>query len=142
MMNVKNATKGYREAAQMREEEDETIRNAAEALCLAFDIDVESPDSETYREHAYWLALAMQVYTDRNPETHDAWRGPGWLGNLLALHGKVLRLMNSLYWVRPATLARSEKPLDNAMDALNYAVFFARCYDEGDERGGPQSLRA
>lgn len=127
---------GYREAGQMAVEEKEKLGRLAEEICEEMEL-----NHETYREHARYLLLAMQVYADRNPETHDAWRGPGYLGNLLAVYGKILRLMNSLYWVaRDQMISRSEKPIDNAMDIINYAVFFARCYDAGEERGGPQSF--
>lgn len=139
--NTGNGVGHYREAAEMRVAENDSINAAAVSMCEAFGISTTDPSNATYLEHAQYLALAMQVYIDRNPETLDAWRGPGWAGNLLSLHGKALRLMNSLWWTKPDTIARSEKPIDNAMDTVNYAVFFARCYDAGDERGGPQTFK-
>lgn len=119
---------GYRDAFKMSTEEAGDIHLAAKAMCESLGYN-ESTDFD----QAHVLVLAMVMFHDRNAEVHDAWRRVGWAGNLLTLYGKVVRLMNGLWWSRSE--GRSEKPIDNAIDAINYSAFFVRLYQDNDERG-------
>jgi hypothetical protein len=123
----------YRDAGQLREERWTEIQAAAEWLCQELGI-----EGDTYREHAGDLITALLMYHDRNQEVHDAWRIFGYEGSLIVAYGKVIRLMNALWWNRPSN-GRSEKPIDNAIDALNYVVFFIRLYRRDDARGAMPS---
>ena len=125
----------YRDAAGILAEEKEKISKGAIALVDAMGIDVAKGSNETYIEHAELLALALQMYYDRNQEVHDAWERVGYLGNLLTLYGKVLRLMNSLWWKPEGSGQRTEKSIDNAIDAINYSIFLIRGVRAGNERG-------
>jgi hypothetical protein len=119
---------GYRSAEFIWRDDTGRIRLAASEMCHALGL-----EDETYFEQAECFAAALILMHERNEEVHDAWRAVGYLGQLLALHGKATRLMNNLWWHK--SKGRSENPLDNAVDALNYAAFFMRCWLAGDERG-------
>ena len=121
----------YRDVEFILRDDEVRIDKAATAFIEA--LDFEEDNFDTYIEQAKCFATAMILYQERNDEVHDAWRAVGFLGNLLTLYGKVVRLMKSLWWHRAA--GNSEKPLDNAVDALNYAAFFMRGYMDHDERG-------
>lgn len=125
------ALRSYRDASKLLEEEKESIDTAARSLCEQMGWE----DESTY-EHAYALVLATAMFHDRNQEVHDAWKSVGFLGNLLTLYGKIIRLMNGLWWTKSE--GRSEKPVDNAIDAINYTVFFLRCWWDENERGTPR----
>jgi hypothetical protein len=120
----------YREAAALIKDEEERIREAAILLCTELGIEGDN----TYVEQAKVFISALLLYHDRNQETKDAWKAVGFLGNLMSFHGKSLRLMNSLWWISNPE-GRSEKPIDNALDGINYAAFFTRAYVADDERG-------
>lgn len=125
---------GYRSAEFIIRDEREMIEAAASGMCLQLGL-----KDDTYLIQAECFATALILMHERNEEVHDAWRAVGYLGQLLALYGKATRLMNNLWWHK--SKGRSENPLDNAVDALNYAAFFMRCWLAGDERGQQENER-
>lgn len=122
----------YREASEIRKQWSEHIIRAAELACQTMEMELSPPNIE----QAIILMTALKLFEERNAITPDAWKSAGYLGNLLALKGKVNRMMASL-WYKVAPNGNIEKPIDNALDAINYAAFFARLYETGDERGTP-----
>lgn len=122
----------YREGPEIVKEKHEEIDACASTMLDALEI----PQTSTNYAQARVFAMALVLYNERNEITPDAWESAGYLGNLLALKGKVNRMMASL-WYKVAPNGNTEKPIDNALDAINYAAFFARLYEAGDERGKP-----
>jgi len=90
--------------------------------------------TETNVDQAKVLASAMAVFLERNQAANETWRTAGYLGAVLAIYNKATRLMNGLWY----KLENCDKPIDNAIDAINYVVFFARCYEAGDATGAPR----
>jgi hypothetical protein len=127
---------GYRESSQIISANHRQIEDCAQEMLIVLNVDSGGQEFDTLWQHARMLAAALVLYRERNEVTPDAWKSAGYLGNLLALKGKVNRLMASL-WYKVAPNGNTEKPIDNALDAINYAAFFARLYEAGDERGKP-----
>ncbi len=127
----------YRDAAVVLRERADEINNAADAMCKALGL-----EEDTYYEQARMLALSLAVNGERNAGVHDAWRGVGFIGNLLTLHGKIVRLMNSLFWNNGQADLANEKPLDNAIDAMVYCGFFSRLYIDKNSHGAPPVFTA
>jgi len=127
---------GYREGTEILKSRHVEIEGAARALMGNFSLDADKDQNESAWFQARMLTAAFALYLERDEVTPDAWKSAGYLGNLLALKGKVNRLMASL-WYKVAPNGNAEKPIDNALDAINYAAFFARLYEAGDERGKP-----
>lgn len=127
---------GYREGPEIVEEHHLDIERCATEILITLGIDSGDPMYDSVWAQARVFVSALVLYRERNAITPDAWKSAGYLGNLLALKGKVNRMMASL-WYKVAPNGNTEKPIDNALDAINYAAFFARLYEAGDERGKP-----
>lgn len=120
----------YRDAATLYKEERELIVGATDQLLESLGM----PLSQTNREQADVLILALLIFRERNELTPDAWRAVGYLGNLLNSSGKMTRLMSQLWYNKDGS-PNNEKPIDNAIDCITYLAFFIREFRRGNERG-------
>jgi len=78
---------------------------------------------------------ALEVYRQRSVSYGEVWRQYGATGNLLQAARKVDRLME-MWWHNPDGAAALQKDaLDDAIDAINYLVFFIRLAREGNLTG-------
>jgi hypothetical protein len=102
-----------------------------DALFDGLELDV--LQSASLYNQARYMAVALVVMQDRQKQYGaDSWRMIGWKGHLLRMWDKVVRLMNGHWW---GTAVADEKPIDNAVDMINHAIFFARAYAQGLETG-------
>lgn len=79
---------------------------------------------------------ALSVYEQRSAIYGDVWQRYGALNNLVRAATKIDRLMAIWYHTDHKPTA-STGTLDDAIDALNYLVFFIRLAREGNVTGQP-----
>jgi hypothetical protein len=86
------------------------------------------PETEMKQQLAVMLD-AMDIYCERGKSRGDLWKEGGYRDSAHHLKSKAMRVANS---VRLGT--EEDEGLDSALDAINYAVFFARNLD-ADRKG-------
>ncbi len=80
-------------------------------------------------DHLGVLLCALKTYSDREVHYGGTWRDFGSLGQGLNLARKAKRAWKAL------SLGSSDAACDDALDAINYAVFTIRCIAEGNIDG-------
>lgn len=86
-------------------------------------------DTDDVRRQLLVMIEALRIYSEREEKYAGAWKEYGALNNLVRLSTKVKRLTNR-YWKHHVE-ADPDPDLDDAYDAINYAVFFIRQAKEG-----------
>jgi len=108
-------------------------------------VDVGGPDQTVFEfqlpkmgqeeiEHFRVLLQALHKFSERETSYAGAWKDLGAKNNLARAYTKALRLINT-FWKRddhPA--APNMEQLDDAIDLINYAVFFVRQARVGEWR--------
>lgn len=82
-------------------------------------ITVDEPDP-----HEEVLKEALAIWRERQGQYHDLWRDHGARGNLVKLRWKLDRVWRSVWH------GHNPKNVDDALDAINYAVCVIRCVRE------------
>lgn len=112
---------------------DRKVRESLEEVLEGFGIEA-TPDVE---EQFIILLTALKIYSDRGKIYGDTWTTYGALNNLLRAATKVDRSME-IWW---HDQSENNNPLmhkdnlDDAIDAVNYLVFFIRCVRAGNITG-------
>jgi hypothetical protein len=102
----------------MNDPDDQTVGRFLEAIGL-------EANYET-REQLMIMMEALTVYQQREAQYAGAWKEFGALNNLVRLATKCKRLVNK-YWTKSISdLMGQDVDFDDAIDAINYAVFFVR----------------
>lgn len=94
------------------------------------------PYSEETVQHLSHFLDALRVHSQRSKSYSDAWRHYGALSNLLTMARKIDRLM-AVHWNPQGRLEFHKDELDDAVDLLNYTVFFMRNVNAGNTYGSP-----
>lgn len=92
------------------------------------------PDTETNRAQLQIMLIALQVFSERDPKYHDLWKRRGWLGSLMHIDSKAARLMETFWKGTPGRMPMPDD-VDDAIDLINYAVFFIRNLQANNEKG-------
>lgn len=79
------------------------------------------------------LLDAFLIFRERNARYHDVWQQSGWRGSLYDLRKKVTRLWATFWQGKPSDAQRAD--VDDALDTINYAVFFIRNMRQNNEYG-------
>lgn len=93
--------------------------------------------TEDNREHLDVLVRCLLTYSSREQVYGAAWRQYGAVSNVLSMARKVDRIMNE-WWaalVRGEVRDRDGEELDDAVDLINYTVFFLRNVRDGNISG-------
>lgn len=96
--------------------------NAIVDLFRAFGID----NTEDNRNQLRVMVEAVQVYDKRSAVYGQLWQQYGALSNLLSVARKADRLMEEWWHNDGAPPVMHKDALDDAVDLLNYTVFFMR----------------
>lgn len=89
-------------------------------------------------DHFMVLMEALQTFAERERNYNGVWRQYGALSNLLRSATKIDRLME-VWWHNPDGAGALHKDgLDDAVDLINYAVFFMRTARDGNLFGSPR----
>lgn len=106
----------------LREQAHEMVRAMAEE-----DTDLPAPLDESFsqtdREQLAVLFEAWLIFRERNSKRADLWKQFGWQDSVLHLRSKAARValvLDTDLDIEP------EDVLDDAVDTINYAVFFLR----------------
>jgi len=75
---------------------------------------------------------AFELFVQRNSTYEDLWKDYGWMDTLTHLRSKSMRLVRKFWRESPST---DKILLDDAMDLINYAVFFVRNFRAGNKWG-------
>jgi len=78
------------------------------------------------REQCAVLLEALALYDQRSQKNGQAWRRYGALNNVLRLGIKAERLVQQLWMRKHPQDGDRTKDVDDALDAINYAVFVIR----------------
>jgi hypothetical protein len=106
-----------------------------EAMKRSTGIRLSQTEASDLEEHVAVLMNATAIAVERGKRYGDLWRHRGYLGNLLHMDSKHLRLMREFY-ENDSEIQQNQ--LDDAYDLINYTVFFIRNVEDGNERGnGP-----
>lgn len=104
--------------------------------------DLDFPITDDNAEHLGVLLEAMDLYVERSEAYGQVWKQYGALNNLVRLATKVDRLMK--VWWHNVTSSKAGHPsaihksnLDDALDAINYDIFFVRAARLGNFTGAP-----
>lgn len=97
--------------------------------------DIEA-DEEEVVAHLEVFLEALRIFQSRKIYG-DAWRRHGALSNLLSVARKTDRLMQ-VYWHGDGGMTHKEG-MDDAYDLINYAIFFIRNKEDGNEKGKPNA---
>lgn len=81
--------------------------------------------AEEQREISEVFVEALEIYAERNAKYKSGWKKAGWRTHLNMMKHKVGRLLNSY--------EGGEDGLDDAIDLLNFTVFFVLQAREGRE---------
>jgi hypothetical protein len=85
-------------------------------------------------QHLMVLLEVFELYLERNGRYNDEWRVTGWRGALFELRKKVSRVWR-VFW--KGTGSKPEHILyDDALDAINFIVFFIRLHREAGPEWG------
>lgn len=99
--------------------------------------DLGLPDTEDNLEQLLVLAECLVIYSSRDGVYGAAWRQYGAVSNVLSMARKVDRVMNE-WWsslLRGEVSDRDGEELDDAVDLINYTVFFLRNVRDGNISG-------
>lgn len=113
------------------------VINAVEDLLAAFNVDI----SDDNIEQLLVLMSALRIYDERAKIYGDTWTTYGGLNNLLRAATKVDRSME-IWWHDQSDNANPlmhKDNLDDAIDAVNYLVFFIRCVRAGNITGSKRT---
>lgn len=94
---------------------------------------LEFEDTPTNRDQLMVFIRSMRLFEERNKKYGDLWKEYGWRGNLLHVQSKAARVRK--VWWDQATQPPGDQDLDDAFDLINYAAFFIRNVEEGNELG-------
>jgi hypothetical protein len=86
------------------------------------DLSVPTPKA-TDRAQGEVLIEALEIFLERNAKRADLWKQFGWQDSALHLRSKALRIALAL---EKDLDIDPEDVLDDAIDIINYAVFFVR----------------
>jgi len=84
------------------------------------------PDTRTNREQLTVLVECLKIFDERNSKYKDLWKEVGQDDNLHHMKHKVARV--------DMMFRSGETDVDDALDLINYAVFFIRNGRTQDER--------
>ncbi len=92
--------------------------------------------NDNNRMHFAYLMKALKIHNERARGYGSSWKDLGGLSNLLQMIGKTNRL-KKLWWTSGGTVPEGflGDPLDDAIDIINYSIFFVRCVEEGNLYG-------
>lgn len=94
------------------------------------------PDTPEVRKQLEVFVEALRIFESRNAAYGDVWMQYGALSNLLSVARKVDRTMEAWWHDSPGELPVMHKDaLDDAIDLINYAVFFIRNARDGNVTG-------
>lgn len=100
------------------------------------------PDaSEDLIQHFSVFVGAMKIHAERSQAYGSAWRNYGAMSNLLSMARKIDRLME-VHWFGQQKIVFHKDELDDALDVLNYTVFFMRNIVADNHFGNPQERPA
>ena len=92
------------------------------------------PDqSETNIDQVRWMVKAMEIFAERQVQYGDGWADWGWKGQLVKMLDRMRRVWN-VFWKNEAAIVRPSDT-DDALDLINYIVFFLRLLELQEENG-------
>ena len=95
-------------------------------------------NEEVVEQIAVFLT-ALKLYEERNRTYRNIWETYGALNNLLRAATKVDRSMEIWWHSRDPNPLLHKDNLDDAIDAINYLVFFIRCVRSGNITGSKRA---
>ena len=78
---------------------------------------------------------AYHKYLERNAVYENLWQDYGWMDTLTHVRSKAMRIVRKFWRDETAPKATAALHLDDALDLVNYVVFFIRNVREGNRWG-------